>query len=248
MNGFLNPRGSATPVPEWADLIAWLIRPIAHRLGRWNLYPTSQGVVLAMSEAGLGDALFLPQALGHGGLVLRRIRSTGLPAWDNPAGAIVVGDIQQPAFFPATGPPSWPAPLAPEQAAASHYSLQIHLFPPRPRQDSTVGCTLPQGLLDQAPPVLTCQWWPGVATHQPSGQRKPMVTVQAATRASSPLTPYVFEAHIMPLLHHLSLSTGKDGLLVMFDNPSTNYMVYCQTQTRLVTKGSPCVAGHQHPA
>ncbi|MGH7254468.1 MAG: hypothetical protein ACREI3_01705, partial [Nitrospirales bacterium] len=122
MNGFLDPRASPTPIPEWAELIARLIRPIAHRLGRWNLYRTSQGVVLAMSQAGLGDALFLPQALGHGGLVLRRIRSTGFPAWDNPAGTIVVGEIRQPPSFSATGPPSQPAPLAPEQATASHYT------------------------------------------------------------------------------------------------------------------------------
>ncbi len=204
-----------------------------------------------MSQCGLGDAGFLPQALQHGGLELRRISPVGSPAEETYSGKIIVGEILWPrdregstqVIVPAPG-----TPLVPEAALPQSFSVLVHVLLPSSRAVATRVSTRLQVLLEETNGKLAYKWWQGMTTAPHTEQRRSTINLHLSTSQDHPLTPYDFETAVMPLLKQVARRVKQDGLLVRFDNPSTNFLVFCASQDTLVARGQPCPAGHQHPA
>ena len=79
-----------------AARVALLTHPLHPRMGVWKTHSTPNGVVLSLGECSLGDAGFLPQALRHGGLELRRMTpQVADPSSDAPQG-LRIGEIRWP--------------------------------------------------------------------------------------------------------------------------------------------------------
>ncbi len=231
--------------------IAHLIQPIQERLGSWNVYSTGEGAILAVSRCGLGDAGFLPQALHHGGLHLHRVGASRLQASGVPHGAITVGEIRWPAHgednaaVPGTPPDS---PLSPNAARPQVFSILLQAVVPSAHLASKRFAKNIQPSLAEIQKVLGCKWWQGLASGEQKAKDVSALNLHLSTKDGEQLTPYEFERRVMPILTQAAALAQQDGLLIRFDNPSTNWFVYCAAQHRVLALGLPCPAGHPHPS
>ena len=242
----------ADPFPsESAKLLAarisLLTQPIQLRLGVWKVYPTRDGAVLAVSQCGLGDAGFLPQVLRDGGLQLQRLGPTRTLKGEYPDGRVLIGEVRWPVDEERGTPilvPVLEIPLRPEDARPQSFSILVHVFVRTTRLTSASFSKQTECLLDEVQASVSCKWWKGL----PNNQGRGAMNIHLSTKEEEPVTPYEFEKRVMPILKQIGRISGQDGLLVRFDNPSTNFVVYCAEQELLVAKGTPCPDGHEHPS
>ncbi len=231
--------------------VAFLTQPLHQRMGTWKALPSATGAVLAMSQCSLGDAAFLPQALRHGGLEIHRIRVQPEKQAEPTPGAVRIGEIRWPAAslggVPMVAPPP-ESPLDPDSAAPQALSILIHATIPASRLRSSRFLTKLQGWVAEVEERLACRWWHGIGSQDGNHGKSSTLNLHLATRPDEPLKPYDFEQRVMPVLNQACRFARQDGLLVRFDNPSTNFFVYCASQHKLVLRGQPCAEGHQHPA
>ena len=103
-------------------------------------------------------------------------------------------------------------------------------------------------LLAEVESDLVYKSWPGMTTNPETGKRRSTINMHVATHIDKPVTPYVFEEKVKAVLRHIAKRAKQDGLLLRFDNPSTNFLVYCAAKDSLMAQGRPCSDGHPHPA
>ena len=229
-----------------AARIALLTQPVQLRLGTRKICPTQDGAIFAVSRCGLGDAGFLPQMLRDGGLDLERIGLAGAHGGEVPDGTIVIGEIRWPVDAESGIPIPSQVPevlLKPEGARPQAFSILVHAWVSATRMASEGFSQHVEHLLDEVQQHLSCQWWQGLPNHH----GRAAMNLHLATKEEAPLKPYEFEQRVMPILKQVAHIGGQDGLLVRFDNPSTNFVIYCADQELLVARGTPCPAGHEHP-
>lgn len=230
--------------------VAFLTQPLHRRMGTWKAQPTGTGAVLAMSQCSLGDAAFLPQALRHGGLEIHRIRVQQAEQGELVAPAVRIGEIRWPAGpqegSPMVAPPP-ESPLDPDSAAPQAFSLLIHATIPASRLQSSRFLAKLQEWVEEVEERLACRWWHGIGSQDGNHGKSSTLNLHLATRREEPLTPYEFEQRVMPVLRTACRFARQDGLLVRFDNPSTNFFVYCAAQHKIVIRGQPCAEGYKHP-
>ncbi len=242
----------ADPFPsESAKLLAarisLLTQPVQLRLGFWKVYPTREGAILVVSRCGLGEAGFLPQVLRDGGLQLQRLGPTRTLKGEYPDGSILIGEIRWPVDEERGTPilvPALEVSLRPEGARPQSFSILVHAFVRTTRLASASFSEETERLLEEVQTIVSCKWWKGL----PNNQGHTAMNIHLSTKEEEPVTPYEFEKRVMPILKQIGRISGQDGVLVRFDNPSTNFVVYCAEQELLVAKGSPCPAGHPHPS
>ncbi len=230
-----------------AARITLLTQPIQQRLGSWKIHPTRHGAILVVSQCGLGDAGFLPQVLRDGGLELHRLGPSGTLKEEYPDGSILIGEIRWPVDEEGGAPILVPASefsLRSEDAQPQSFSILVHAFVQTKRLASARFSKDIQRLLDEVQTRLSCKWWQGL----PNRDERTAMNIHLSTKEGEPLTPYEFERRVMPILKQVARIGDQDGLLVRFDNPSTNFVVYCAEQELLVAKGLLCPGGYEHPS
>lgn len=224
--------------------------PIHHKMGSWNIISTSTGAMLTMTKCGLGDAGFLPQALLHGGLELRRLNQLDGRYAEPLKGRIMIGEIfgkrESGSMLPVVSSPSKES-LTPEQAMPQPFSILIHIFIPTSRAVATKFSQRLEIILGEINTTLQFKSWPGMIPHSETGKPRATINLHLATHPDFPLSPYEFESTVLPLLKEIAKRVKQDGLLIRFDNPSTNLVLYCASQETILPKGQPCTGGHLHP-
>ncbi len=244
-----------TPPSSFTNLlvarVAFLTQPLHQRMGTWKALPSATGAMLAMSECSLGDAAFLPQALRHGGLEIHRIPVQPEEQAQPTPPVVRIGEIRWPAASqngaPVVAPPP-ESPLNPDSAAPQVLSILIHATIPASRLRSQRFLAKLQEWVTEVEGQLACRWWQGIGSQDRNHGQSSTLNLHLATRPNEPLKPYEFEERVMPVLRRACRFARQDGLLVRFDNPSTNFFVYCASQHKLVLRGQPCAEGHKHPA
>ncbi len=234
-----------------AARVAFLTQRLHTRMGAWKTHPTADGVVLRMSECSLGDAAFLPQALRHGGLELRRMGPQVADAPGDTSGGLSIGEIRWPFDEQHSTPVIVPvpeAPLDPGAAAPQLLSILVHATIPASRLRSSRFLEKLGSWVAEVEAGLACRWWHGIGSQDGNHGQSSTLNLHLATRPDEPLTPYAFEQRVMPVLKQACRFARQDGLLVRFDNPSTNHLVYCTSQDAIVMRGQPCAEGYNHPA
>ena len=234
-----------------AARVAFLTQRLHTRLGSWKTHPTAGGVLLRVSECSLGDAGFLPQALRHGGLELRRMSPPPVHAPDATPAGLSIGEICWPFDAQHGTPVIVPVPevpLDPDSAAPQVLSLLTHAMIPASRLRSTRFLDKLQEWVTEVEARLACRWWHGIGSRDGNHAESSTLMLHLASRPEEPLTPYEFEQRVMPALRLASRFVRQDGLLLRFDNPSINFLVYCASQHTVVMRGQPCPEGYTHPA
>lgn len=251
----MSQRSTDTPPSSFTNLlvarVAFLTQPLHQRMGTWKALPTGTGAVLTMSQCSLGDAAFLPQALRHGGLEVHRVRVQPAEQAEVAPPVVRIGEIRWPSVSqdgsPTVAPPP-ESPLDPGSAAAQVFSLLIHATIPAARLRSSRFLAKLQGWVGEVEERLACRWWEGIGSQDGNHGQSSTLNLHLATRPDEPLTPYEFEQRVLPVLKTACRFARQDGLLVRFDNPSTNFFVYCAAQQKIVMRGQPCSEGYEHPA
>ncbi len=220
------------------------------RMGKWDIVSTDSGAILTMTECGLGDAGFLPQAIQHSGLELRRINQFDGRFSDSLKGKFIIGEICEkstPTPLPSEKSVASETTLTPDQALAQSFSLLIHIFIPTSREVATKFSQRLEVILSENNSTLQFKSWPGMIPHSETGKPRSTINLHLSTHPDFPLSPYEFESNVLPLLKQLTKRVKQDGLLIRFDNPSTNLIVFCASKEGVLPKGEPCPAGHSHP-
>ena len=220
------------------------------RMGTWDILSTPTGAILTMTKCGLGDAGFLPQALQHGGLTLRRLNQLDGRYVDSLQGKFMIGEIsgdkeQAPSLSDNSSLHT--EVLTPEQAFQQSFSLLIHVFIPTSRAVATKFSQRLEIILSESHTTLQFRSWPGMIPHSETGTPRSTINLHLSTHPDFPLSPYEFESHVLPLLKQITKRVKQDGLLIRLDNPSTNLIVFCASQDTVLPKGQSCPAGHPHP-
>lgn len=234
-----------------AARVAFLTQRLHTRMGAWKTHPTPDGVVLRVSDCGLGDAGFLPQALRHGGLELRRMSPQVAAASGDVSGGLSIGEIRWPFDAEHSTPMIVPVPevpLDPDCAAPQALSVLVHATIPASRMRSARFLAKLQEWVAEVEARLACRWWHGIGSQDGNHAQSSTLNLHLASRPAEPLTPYEFEQRVMPVLKQACRFARQDGLLVRIDNPSTNFLVYCSSQHAIVMRGQRCAGGYKHPA